>query len=138
VIPSSDIENMHEIKATVNHARKEVIGYLREQGFFNLDTPNSILNNEIHPIFAYEQFRDLSNTAYENMKPGLRLAGLYLQDSRVLRYFWHQMRSNVQPELILPKGEIPAIFYKPKDGHDDLLPVHMLNGTNVWQSSAVS
>jgi hypothetical protein len=90
---------MHEIKATVDDARKEVIGYFREQGFFNLDTPDSTLDNEVHLIFTFERFHDLSNNAYENMKPGLRLASLYLQDPRVLRYFWRQMRSNVQPEM---------------------------------------
>jgi hypothetical protein len=57
------------------------------KAFSNLDTPDSTLDNEIHLIFAFERFRDLSNNAYENMKPGLRLASLYLQDPRVLRYF---------------------------------------------------
>jgi hypothetical protein len=120
--PSSDIESMHEIKAPVGDARKEAIRYLREKGFFNVNTPDSTLDNEIHPIFAYEQFRDLSTNAYENMKPGLRLASLYLTDPRILQYFWYQMRSNVKAKIIVPKGAIPPIFYKPKDGHENTPP----------------
>jgi hypothetical protein len=74
---------MHEINDTAINARKKTIDYLQEKGFFQLDTPDSTLENEIHPISAYKNFSNLSNDAYENMKPGLHLASLYLQDERV-------------------------------------------------------
>jgi hypothetical protein len=118
----SDSENMHEITGTVHDVREQAIEYLRKNGFFGIKSPDITLDNSIHPIFAYERFRDLSRRGYENMKPGLRLASHFVSDDRVLQYFWYQMRSVVQPKRTTSNDRIPPVFYEPPHGCDDHPP----------------
>ena len=78
--------------------RRKVIARLRKQEFFKIPplSPDDMLSNEIHKLFYRERFVGITNEAYENMKPALRLASRFLTDTRVLDYFKDQMLSNVE------------------------------------------
>ncbi|KAK7193875.1 uncharacterized protein CC84DRAFT_154807 [Paraphaeosphaeria sporulosa] len=56
----------------------------------NAPVKESTLDNEIHPIFRLENFHGCSDAIYEELKPALRLASLFLF-SRGTFTFWHTL-----------------------------------------------
>jgi len=106
----------------VGEARATIIERLSDQGFFKTATYESTLSNEIHEIFQYKHFDNLSEEAWSQMEPAFRLASRFIVDERVLSYFWHQMQS--EPASVPPSEDEaseqittnPPTYYKRKNG----------------------
>lgn len=71
----------------VENARIRTIDRLQEQGFFELTPRDNTLTNEIHKTFHRDRFENITDEAYQNMKPALQLASYFVQHPEVLRYF---------------------------------------------------
>ncbi|KAF2131630.1 hypothetical protein P153DRAFT_365204 [Dothidotthia symphoricarpi CBS 119687] len=56
----------------------------------NVDTHVCTLDNEIHPIFRLENWHGCPDDIYEVLKPGMRLATLFLT-SQATAHFWHTL-----------------------------------------------
>jgi hypothetical protein len=66
---------------------------LDEHGFYHVksDQLQPTLDNKIHSLFSFGHFPGLERDTYNKMMPAFRLASLFIQDERMLDWFWAQM-----------------------------------------------
>ncbi|KAF2654183.1 hypothetical protein K491DRAFT_779721 [Lophiostoma macrostomum CBS 122681] len=80
---------------TFEKVRAWTLGTLNQEGFYNVE-PGQMqptLDNAIHPLFRSENFYGFDETFYNKTRPALQLASLFLQDERMVGWFWRQMIS---------------------------------------------
>ena len=96
----------------VDSVRDKVMDYLRRQGFFHVELNHlePDLNNEISALFARENFTGIDEATWKKMNPALRLATKFIEDRRVLGWFWHQMMATpaIAPNLRKYLGKDPG------------------------------
>jgi hypothetical protein len=94
---------------SVGSANQRTREWLHGQGYFDVKSFDCTLMNTVHPVFHHDRFLDLSNTAYENMKPALQLATKWIENDRMLSWFWHLM----QAEVTVKRGVKPFLAVLP-------------------------